>query len=195
MRQPDSAVDGGERAGAAHDVAEGHHQHGSALHGAQSLIRARESIHHNSDQLASFRADPHLYLQRFGVALHGLSPSDSASLHALVGLSPDGGAPQLRLPRESAPADPGGASHAHEGVRLGRSTVHGQGVFATQLIPAGTRISTLTQGSEVSYTASKVNHSEQPNALPRKEGGELVLRTVTDLPPGSEVLGHYPHPK
>lgn len=149
------------------------------MRGGRALEQARHALG-NPELRAQFDVDPVSFLERFGV--HGMA-ADAAAARALLGVA---GSAQH--------ADPTGQSAAHDHLVVARSPIHGQGVFARAPISAGTVVSRLVVGEDVSYTASKVNHASNANVVPQQTGAGVVLATTREIPAGSEVVGNYPFP-
>lgn len=141
------------------------------------LAQARNAVTSPAHR-AQFEADPVAFVQRFGLG-HFARGGDEA--RALVGL-------------DARSADPSGESAAHSALVLSPSPIHGDGVFAGAPISAGTVVSRLVVGEDVSYTASKVNQSENVNVAPTGPATSQVLTATQDLGPGEEVLADYPYP-
>jgi hypothetical protein len=141
------------------------------------LERARLAIAGNDDYRLQFEADPTSFMQRFrATGPVSSSRPTPALIPAAVGSTPSG---------------------AHSDVKVGTSPIHGQGLFSGRGVRSGEVVGRVMndKGDDVSPMASKVNNSDRPNAMPVMQGGEMVLKAVSDVPAGQEVLSNYPFPK
>ena len=77
--------------------------------------------------------------------------------------------------------------------RIGASKIHGEGVIATQLLPAGYTIGLAIKAQPLSTTrmGSKVNHSRTPNAELYKDGNGWFLRLTRPVRAGDEITADY----
>ena len=100
-------------------------------------------------------------------------------------------AEQMRIISERTD-DQMGFDQEPQGIRIGESKVHGQGVFATKDFKAGDRIASARIGGKRTPVGRYCNHGAYPNAdMAMLSSGDVELIATTDIPSGCEILSDY----
>lgn len=136
---------------------------------AQRLQRALAALTGDRRNVAAFRAAPAAFAAR-----HGLTPGMAGLLE------------------HACPACPAPAPEAAPGLVIAASTIHGDGVFTAETIPAGTTLCDVVAGNQVATTASRINQSGSPNTEMVQTGGQIKVVTTSTIGPGDEVVADYP---
>jgi hypothetical protein len=76
-------------------------------------------------------------------------------------------------------------------LRLGESTIEGQGLFAASAISAGATLMPARLSGKRTAAGRFVNHSPEPNVKMVPEGEDLVMVALRDIDTGEELVSDY----
>lgn len=76
-------------------------------------------------------------------------------------------------------------------IRIGRSPIHGDGVFAMRTFAAGDVIAPARIGNQRTPVGRFVNHARNPNCVMALQGEEIVLVAVQDVLTDDELTVDY----
>ena len=73
-----------------------------------------------------------------------------------------------------------------------RSSIHGQGVFATEKLKLGTIVGLITDPyPHITMMGAKINHSYFPNCIITRTNDRHFLQTMEDIETGIEMTVNY----
>lgn len=76
---------------------------------------------------------------------------------------------------------------------IGSSSIHGIGCFASTSIQVDTVLGYALVHNEKQTLGRYVNHSDVPNCIAFKSGGDVCIQALTDLEPYEELTLDYNH--
>jgi len=78
-----------------------------------------------------------------------------------------------------------------DGVKLGRSEIHGKGTFATKQFKSPYCVGWSVSHNQRTILGRYMNHSPQPNCIPVRASDGMLVIAINDVCEGDELLINY----